>query len=365
MNKQPVNVALVVGARPNFIKAAPLVQAMVDSRFKARLVHTGQHGDLEMSDVFFEQLGLPEPDVHLNVMGKSPSRQISEIILALEEEFLKYRPQLVIVFGDVNSTLAAAVTANKLGIPLAHVEAGLRSFDRRMPEEHNRLVTDILADFLFTPSPDADRNLRNEGVTRSRIHRVGNIMIDSLLRWQAQAKKLQSWKKHHLKKGGYVLVTLHRPSNVDSPEILEGLLTAMEKIAEELPVVFPVHPRTKLAIEQLASAEALNRVRFLPALGYLEFLSLMIGARVVLTDSGGIQEETTALGVPCLTVRENTERPITIAQGTNRLVGTSASGILRGVRKLLKEKKARKKAPRLWDGMTAKRIVRILDKHWN
>jgi UDP-N-acetylglucosamine 2-epimerase (non-hydrolysing) len=365
MNKQPIKVALVVGARPNFIKAAPLVQAMVDSRFKTRLVHTGQHSDFEMSDVFFEQLRLPKPDIHLNVMGRSPSRQIAEIILALEEELLRNRPQLVIVFGDVNSTLAAAVTANKLSIPLAHVEAGLRSFDRRMPEEHNRLVTDALADLLFTPSPDADKNLRNEGVPRSRIYRVGNIMIDSLLRWQTRAKKMQSWKRHHLKKGGYVLVTLHRPSNVDSPEMLESLLIAMEKIAEELPVVFPIHPRTKSAIEQLASVEALSTVRLLPPLSYLEFLSLMISARVVLTDSGGIQEETTALGVPCLTVRENTERPITITQGTNRLVGTSTSGILRGFRKVLKEKGTPVKGPQLWDGKTAKRIVQILDKHWS
>ncbi len=358
----PNRLTLVVGARPNFMKAAPLMEAIAArKRFAARLVHTGQHFDANMSQVFFEQLGLPEPDVYLNIQGGSPAQQIGRMILELEKDFQTHRPDMVVVFGDVNSTLAAAVVANKLNLPLAHVEAGLRSFDRSMPEEHNRIVTDMLADVLFTPSPDGDENLLREGVAAERIFRVGNIMVDSLKRFQPAAEALAAWESFGLGRGQYGLITLHRPANVDDEEILRGLVGALVQIQKDVPLLFPVHPRTreKLRAQQLLDPLERAGVQVAEPIGYLEFLSLMTQARFVLTDSGGIQEETTMLGVPCLTARENTERPITISQGTNRLVGNRPQGILQGYSQM-QAAAPQPTTPELWDGQTAVRIEEIL-----
>ncbi|MBX3048303.1 MAG: UDP-N-acetylglucosamine 2-epimerase (non-hydrolyzing) [Anaerolineales bacterium] len=358
----PNMLTLVVGARPNFMKAAPLMESIAArQRFTARLVHTGQHFDANMSQIFFEQLGLPQPDVYLNIQGGSPAEQIGRMVLELEKEFQNHQPEMVVVFGDVNSTLAAAVVANKLNLPLAHVEAGLRSFDRSMPEEHNRIVTDMLADVLFTPSPDGDENLLREGVAAERIFRVGNIMVDSLKRFQPVAEALAAWETFGLPRGRYGLITLHRPANVDDVEILRGLVDVLVQIQKDAPLIFPVHPRTreKLRTQQLLAPLEQAGVLVAEPIGYLEFLSLMTQARFVLTDSGGIQEETTMLGVPCLTARENTERPITISQGTNRLVGNRPEGILEGYRHL-QAAPTQPIHPELWDGQTALRIEEIL-----
>lgn len=356
-------ITLVVGARPNFVKVAPLLDELAsDGSFSVRLIHTGQHFDTAMSQTFFEQLGMAEPDAYLNINQMSPVKQVAEIMQALEGEFLRDTPDLVVVFGDVNSTLAAALVANKMKLPLAHVEAGLRSFDREMPEEHNRIITDLLSDYLFTPSPDADEHLLAEGLPAERIFRVGNIMVDSLLRFRPLAEKLEAWKAQGLSKGKYALVTLHRPANVDNPTVLDGILEALMAIGEQIPVLFPAHPRTQANLQDSGWKKKLESkgVALTPPLSYLEFLNLMINARVVLTDSGGIQEETTVLGVPCLTLRENTERPITIEQGSNRLVGIEKEGILTGFEQVMKEEKPKGSKPDLWDGKTAQRIREIL-----
>jgi UDP-N-acetylglucosamine 2-epimerase (non-hydrolysing) len=360
-----IHVALIVGARPNFIKAAPLLRVMKrGTAFFPRLVHTGQHYQDEMSKIFFKQLRLPDPDVHLNQKGNSPSRQIAEIILALEKDFQRYPQDLVVVFGDVNSTLAASIAANKLDIPLAHVESGLRSFDRTMPEEHNRLITDALADYLFTPSTDANENLLREGISKDRIFFVGNIMVDSLLAFQKKASNIKKRKKLGLEKGQYALVTLHRPSNVDNATSMEAILSGLQRISEMLPIVFPVHPRTKNSLRRSSFFHSKGSKQFVfsPPLSYLDFLSLMIDAKVVITDSGGIQEETTVLGVPCLTVRENTERPVTVLQGTNHVVGTTSKGIESGFLEIMNEKSLARRIPDLWDGNTAKRIMKVLEQ---
>lgn len=356
-------ITLIVGARPNFMKAAPLLRALQKKRITdIRLVHTGQHFDVNMSQVFFTQLGLPKPDAYLGVSVGEPANQIAQVIQALGSEFSQHRPRMVTVFGDVNSTLAAAIAANKMGIPLAHVEAGLRSYDRTMPEEHNRIVTDMLSDLLFTPSPDADRNLRKEGVSQERIHKVGNIMVDSLLAVKPQAKQLDTYKRLRVEKNRYALVTLHRQSNVDDGTVLEEILGALEEIGKQMPVLFPIHPRTRKRLDELSLVfrKRLSQIRFTEPLSYLDFLNLVMNARIVLTDSGGIQEETTVLGVSCLTLRENTERPVTITQGTNRLVGNKRSGILKGFKATLKEKPRRRKLPDLWDGKTSERIAAII-----
>jgi UDP-N-acetylglucosamine 2-epimerase (non-hydrolysing) len=355
--------ALIVGARPNFMKAAPLMEAIrAKGRMKARLIHTGQHFDTNMSQVFFEQLNLPEPDLYLDIHGGSPAEQVGRVMVALSVEFSERRPDMVVVFGDVNATLAAAMTANKMRIPLAHVEAGLRSFDREMPEEHNRIATDMVSDLLFTPSADGDENLRNAGVAQTRIFRVGNIMVDSLLRFRPAAEKLRTWEQYKLQPKAYGLVTLHRPSNVDEDGALGEIVAALVGIQNQTPLLFPVHPRTRERLERsglLASLEAAG-VQVVEPIGYLEFLSLMTQAKFVLTDSGGIQEESTVLGIPCLTARENTERPITIEIGTNRLVGNTKMGILDGYRGLSLVKGS---LPELWDGHTAERIEAIIYEH--
>lgn len=359
MTKQ---IALVVGARPNFMKAAPLIEAIrTKGRLEARLIHTGQHFDANMSQAFFTQLEMPEPDLYLDVHGGSQAEQVGRVILALEKEFSALPPELVVVFGDVNSTLAAAVAANKMDLPLAHVESGLRSFDRSMPEEHNRIVTDMLADLLFTPSTDADENLRREGVPAERIFRVGNIMVDSLLRFKPVAEAVQAWKTFGVEPQKYGLITLHRPSNVDAAGALTGIVDALMQIQKEVPLIFPVHPRSRVQLEQTKLLEKLETsgVRVVDPVGYLEFLSLMTQARFVLTDSGGIQEESTVLGVPCLTARENTERPVTLEMGNNRLVGNSTKGVMDGFHTMLTQRVAPRQ-PELWDGKTAERIEAVL-----
>lgn len=356
---------VLVGARPNLMKAAAVLEAMrQDKRFDTRLVHTGQHYDDEMSKIFFQELNLPQPDVYLGVGAFSPLQQIGRILIALEAFALEWNPDLIVVVGDVNSTLAGALTANKLSIPLAHVEAGLRSFDRSMPEELNRILTDQLADYLFTPSRDADQNLLREGISPERIYFVGNVMVDTLLRFRATAQRRQPWQEYGFQPKTYAVLTLHRPSNVDEAVSLENMVELLAGLCERLPVIFPVHPRTRNRLAEtglIKRLEGINRLVISPPLGYLAFIGLMSEARVVLTDSGGIQEETTVLGVPCLTLRENTERPVTISAGTNRLAGTNPAKILSVLDEVLSVPGTQQPAvPELWDGKAAQRIIAIL-----
>jgi len=349
----------IVGARPNFMKIAPVMEAFARAGdVEQVLVHTGQHYDEELSKYFFEDLGLPRPDVDLGVGSGSHGVQTGRVMIALEPVLERERPDWVFTVGDVNSTVAAALVAAKLGIRVAHVEAGLRSGDWTMPEEINRVVTDRLSDALFTTEPSANENLAREGVAEDRIHFVGNVMIDTLERHRDAAAALGVAEGMGLRPGGYLLVTMHRPSNVDEPERLGALLTALGEVAvgTELPVVIPLHPRTSARIRELGLESLLAPLVVLPPLRYLEFLGLMQDAAGVITDSGGIQEETTVLGVPCVTVRPNTERPVTITHGTNRLYDGDPHGLLDVVRDALL---ARSKAsrPPLWDGHAADRVV--------
>jgi UDP-N-acetylglucosamine 2-epimerase (non-hydrolysing) len=359
----PVRIACIVGARPNFMKMAPLIaEFQRRPRFDVTLIHTGQHYSPEMSAAFFADLGLPEPDVHLEVGSGTPAGQTAEIMLRIEPVFAERRPDLVLVVGDVNSTLAAALVAAKMGIAVAHVEAGLRSFDRTMPEELNRLVTDTLADYLFVTERSAIDNLLAEGAPAGKIHFVGNVMIDNLLRFREKSRESDILQRVGLVEKCYAVATLHRPSNVDSSDQLEALMGVLAELARQIPIVFPVHPRTKarLGLEW----QGMENLRLLPPLGYLDFLRLMADARLVLTDSGGIQEESTILGVPCLTLRNNTERPVTIESGANRLVGTDRENILQATRQVLSRDAVRIAAPELWDGMASMRIVDVLEKHF-
>jgi UDP-N-acetylglucosamine 2-epimerase (non-hydrolysing) len=353
----------VVGARPNFMKLAPVLRAVERAGFaRNRLVHTGQHYDFAMSDVFFVELGMPRPDLFLGVGSGTHAEQTAKVLVGFEKVLLEERPDLVVVAGDVNSTLACALAAAKLAIPSAHIEAGLRSFDRTMPEEINRIVTDRLAELLLTPSPDADEHLLREGTDPARIHRVGNVMIDSLAAHLPRARALGVPESMGLAPGGYAVLTLHRPANVDRPAVLAALLDAVAELAEHVPVVFPVHPRTR---QRLAAAGldarlgALAGVRVAEPQGYLEMLGLTAQAKLVLTDSGGLQEETTALGVPCLTLREETERPVTVAQGTNTLVGRDPRRIVAATREVLAGGGKAGRIPALWDGHAAGRIADV------
>ena len=345
----------VVGARPNFMKAAPVLRALkARQNVSQTLVHTGQHYDASMSAVFFRQLGMPEPDVNLEAGSGSHARQTADIMGRFEPVVLERNPDVVLVYGDVNSTVAAALVCSKLRIRVGHVEAGLRSFDRTMPEEINRLLTDQMADWLFTPSEDGDRNLAQEGIALEKIHRVGNVMIDSLV--QLLPLALQS-KINGLPER-YALVTLHRPSNVDDDRILKRILQSLLEVNAELQVVFPVHPRTRQRIAEFGLDAA--QLHLLEPLPYIEFLALQRRAAVVITDSGGIQEETTYLQVPCLTLRENTERPVTVAFGTNYLVGQDPSKLHAELRKILDGGAKKGSIPPLWDGHAAERIAAIL-----
>lgn len=357
----------VVGARPNFMKVAPVVEAMRTrpAEFSPTVVHTGQHYDERMSDAFFRDLALPTPDVHLGVGSASHAQQTAAVMQKFEPVVLEQKPDWVLVVGDVNSTLACALVCSKLGVRVAHVEAGLRSRDRTMPEEINRILTDQLSDLLLTPSEDADRNLINEGIPPARIRLVGNVMIDSLLKQLERAKGSRVREELGLAGSDYAVVTLHRPSNVDDPATLDGILSALTRISERLPVVFPIHPRTRKNLAEFGlrpPGESGGRVRFVEPLGYLDFLRLYSGARLVLTDSGGIQEETTALGIPCLTLRENTERPVTITLGTNRVVGTDPARIVAEAEEALAKDRESEatSVPPLWDGHTAGRILDAL-----
>ncbi len=350
----------VVGARPNFMKAAPIHQAFRRAGIAHELVHTGQHYDEAMSRVFFEDLGMPKPVVDLGVGSGSHAEQTGAVMVGLERFFGEQRPRAVLVVGDVNSTMAAAIVAAKAGIFCAHVEAGLRSGDFRMPEEVNRVLTDAVVDLLLTPSPDADRHLLAEGCPPDSIVRVGNVMIDSLRAHLPRAQALDVPGRLGVAPGSYAVLTLHRPSNVDDPATFAALLGAIGQIAARLPVVFPIHPRTrKRAIDAGLGVrlEDTPGLRVIDPLGYLEFLSLSSGAALVLTDSGGLQEESTALGIPCLTLRENTERPITIDEGTNVLCGTSPAKILAEAERALAGGRGPSRIPDLWDGHTAERIV--------
>ncbi len=356
-----MRLACVVGARPNLIKMAALLwEIRRRPGLEHRLIHTGQHFSPEMSGNFFEELEIPAPDVNLEVGSGTPTWQTAEIMKRVEPVLAEMAPDVVVVVGDVNSTLAAALTAAKLGLRLAHVEAGLRSFDRGMPEEINRLVTDAVSDFLFVSEPSGERNLLAEGVPREKIFFVGNVMIDTLLRFRSRAERSDVVARLGLDAENYAVVTLHRPSNVDPAASLRGLMGALGEIAWQIPVVFPVHPRTA----NMLAAAGLDSpgVKTAAPLGYLDFLQLMSRARLVLTDSGGIQEETTILGVPCLTLRNNTERPATIEQGTNRLAGTDPARIVAAAREALAAPPASGRVPERWDGRAAARILDVLER---
>jgi UDP-N-acetylglucosamine 2-epimerase (non-hydrolysing) len=358
MNK----IIVVAGARPNFIKIAPLMTALAAiPACTPILVHTGQHYDAGMSDVFFQELQIPHPLHALGVGSGSHAEQTARVMLAFEPLLRQERPNWVVVVGDVNSTLACALTAAKQGVPVAHVEAGLRSFDRTMPEEINRQLTDAISELLFTPSEDANANLHREGIAAARIHLVGNIMIDTLRRYEMAARARQTCKLYDLAAGSYALVTLHRPSNVDDRDTLQTLLQLLACLHEQTPVLFPAHPRTQARLQAWGIALP-KGLRLCAPVGYLDFLSLMADARLVLTDSGGVQEETTALGIPCLTLRENTERPVTVTCGTNRVVGTDPCRILTAVNQVVAAGPLPKRLPPLWDGQTAPRIARLLAK---
>jgi UDP-N-acetylglucosamine 2-epimerase (non-hydrolysing) len=357
----------VVGARPNFMKIAPVIAEMHRraDRIHPLLVHTGQHYDESMSDSFFEDLQISHPDLNLEVGSASHAQQTARIMIAFEHVIVEQKPDWVVVVGDVNSTMAATLVASKLGVRVAHVEAGLRSGDRTMPEEVNRLVTDALADLLLTPSRDADRNLLKEGVAPDKIRFVGNVMIDTMQRNLDRARNSTVMERFSVQRGAFCAMTLHRPSNVDQRETLAGILDALDVIQRRIPIVFPVHPRTRARLEEFGLMEAAARQKNLmltEPLGYLEFLQLYSNSRLVLTDSGGIQEETTALGIPCLTLRQNTERPVTVTEGTNRLVGNDPEAIKRGALAALEGRGTPGRVPEFWDGRAAARIVDAIEE---
>ena len=362
-----IRVVEVAGARPNFMKIGPLHAAMNRAGvFDITLVHTGQHYDRDMSDVFLRDLGLPEPRYALDVGSGTHAEQTAQVMLRLEPHLGRERPDVLLVVGDVNSTLAAALTAAKLLIPVAHVEAGLRSRDRSMPEEINRLVTDAISDLLFAPSMDAVDNLLSEGVEERRIHLVGNVMIDSLEALLHIAQRSRILELLELAPKRFLVATLHRPSNVDGDASLHQVVEALSAAASFMPLVFVAHPRTQRRLEETAFARKLDTrgVRVLEPLGYVDFLKLMSSAAGVLTDSGGIQEETTVLGVPCLTVRDTTERPVTVTEGTNHVVGLDVERITKAVADIAKGEAPNPRRPPLWDGHAAERIVAILEREF-
>lgn len=366
-----MHLGCIVGARPNFMKIAPILRAMERTgEMKSTLIHTGQHYDKNLSDVFFDELRIKRPDVSLGVGSGSHAKQTAEVMVAVEEVLLKSRSSAspidrLVVVGDVNSTMAAAIAATKLNIPVAHVEAGLRSFDREMPEEINRVLTDSICDLLLVSEPAGVENLRREGQPEANIHLVGNVMIDTLLEQVARAKQRSTLSDLSLTAGAYGVVTLHRPSNVDDPAVLAALLDVLDGIAEDIPLVFPIHPRTLARMEDFglrAKLDSNPAVTILGPQGYLDFLCLTSQASVIVTDSGGLQEESTALGVPCLTLRENTERPITCTEGTSTLIGNDPEKLRHYLAQVVDGSYKQGKCPELWDGKAAERIVGVLSQ---
>jgi len=360
-----IKIICVCGARPNFMKIAPVMRAFEQrGNFDTLLVHTGQHYDENMSRLFFNELGIPRPDVNLEVGSASHAVQTAEIMKRFEPVVLDFGPDYVLVVGDVNSTIACGLVAVKLGVKLIHVEAGLRSFDRSMPEEINRLLTDSISDLLFVTEQSGVDNLKNEGINPGRVHFIGNVMIDTLMANLEKAKKSDVLERLGLSAGGYVVVTLHRPSNVDDMDKFGEIVGAFEKIEKEIKLIFPIHPRTRDNIKNSTlegRVKAMENLLLLEPMGYLDFLCLMNSAAVVMTDSGGIQEETTILGVPCMTLRANTERPVTITEGTNRLVCTKAEDIVKNYRQIMDGgRDFRAGTPKLWDGKAAERIAGII-----
>ncbi|OYD14978.1 UDP-N-acetylglucosamine 2-epimerase (non-hydrolyzing) [candidate division WOR-3 bacterium JGI_Cruoil_03_44_89] len=361
-----MRIFLVAGTRPNFMKIAPLLDEMRKyPKINPIIVHTGQHYDYEMSAVFFEDLDIPKPDIYLGVGSGTHGEQTGRIIIAIEREMMKHRPDLVVVVGDVNSTLAASVVASKLYIPVAHIEAGLRSFDRTMPEEINRQVTDVLSDYLFTTEESGNENLRREGIPGEKIHFVGDIMIEALINAKCKMQNaklsisnLQS-SIFNLQ-SPYALLTLHRPSNVDDKDTLSRVLEAVDEVSRRIPIIFPIHPRTVKMVEKFGLSEKQKPLHVIKPLGYLDFIGLEKNARFVLTDSGSMQAETTYFGIPCLTIRENTERPVTITMGTNKLVGTDKDRIVGESLKILAGEGKKGCIPPLWDGKTAGRVVAVI-----
>lgn len=369
LDKYKIKAVIVVGARPNFMKAAPVLRAMKKAgNFAPTLIHTGQHYDAAMSDAFFRDLEMPAPDVFLGVGSGSHAEQTAKVMLALEGHLRTIQPHVVVVVGDVNSTIAAALTARKMDIPVAHVEAGLRSFDPRMPEEVNRVLTDHISEFLFITEASARKNLLREGIARDKIYFVGNTMIDSLLAAKSKIAASSILKKLNLKRKGYAVATLHRPANVDQKKNLGEILAMLGELCKKIPIVLPLHPRTKNKIKEFGlekDAARLQNLRFLEPMGYVDFIKLASKAKFVLTDSGGIQEETTVLGIPCLTLRKSTERPITATAGTNKVAGEDPKKALPIIEETLTKRAKRGRIPRLWDGHASERIVRVLAKKFH
>ncbi len=359
----------VVGARPNFMKIAPVMSAMEKStRIEPLLLHTGQHYDAKMSSLFFDELNIRKPDIYLGVGSDTHAKQVAKIMDKFDDIAAEYKPDAILVVGDVNSTMACSIVAAKLGIKIIHLEAGLRSYDRTMPEEINRIVTDSLADLLLTPSEDGTTNLLKEGINPSKIHLVGNIMIDTLFHFLPLCEKSNIMNTLNLSKDDFALVTLHRPSNVDEKESLEAILNTLNIIQQKIKIVFPVHPRTThkikdFGLETLVSS--MQNLTITEPIGYLDFQKLMSNSKFVITDSGGIQEETTALKIPCITVRENTERPITIWEGSNELAGTDMKKVLQLSEKALNNQWKSSTIPALWDGKTSSRVVNAIEDYFN
>jgi UDP-N-acetylglucosamine 2-epimerase (non-hydrolysing) len=363
LSSKKIKIAHIVGARPNFMKIAPILRVMSAYKdIESVLIHTGQHYDTEMSDIFFRDLEMQYPDFYLGVGSGTHAEQTAKIMLYLEKILSRSAYDLLLLVGDVNSTLAASIVGAKLQIPIAHVEAGLRSWDREMPEEINRIITDALSTYLFTTSRKAEMNLLNEGISKEKIHFAGNVMIDTLTFLQKKAKTSQFNRKSSLKLGTYAVATLHRPANVDHRNALTKILQAFEQISQSIKIIFPIHPRTKAHVQAFGLDKYIKNtgIRLIDPVGYIEFLSLVMHSKFVLTDSGGIQEETTALGIPCLTLRNNTERPITVEVGTNTVVGSNTNMITAVVDKIMKGTYKKGRTPELWDGRAAERIVSIL-----
>jgi UDP-N-acetylglucosamine 2-epimerase (non-hydrolysing) len=367
-----MKIVLVVGARPNFIKIAPIIRAVKqhnidfpNNSLEYLLVHTGQHYDYEMSQIFFKDLNIPEPDIHLGVGSGTHAEQTGRIMMALEKVLLQNKPELVMTPGDTNSTLASALTAVKIHVAVAHIESGVRTFDSKMPEEINRVLTDHMSDYLFTTSHYDNVYLKREGISLNKIYTVGNIIADSILQYREMASKADTLQKFNLVAGNYALVTLHREANVDNKEKLLTILTEIANISKAISVVFPVHPRTKKNLETHGILNLLpqNNIKYINPLGYIDMLNLEMNSRFVITDSGGIQVETTILGIPCLTVMDYEVWPITNKEGTNRLVGSNCEKLQKEVKVILKGNKKNIRCPELWDGKTAERIVKIITKN--